>query len=385
MPSPEKSSQRPSPSAEHESDRRHHRSRHSHGHGQSHSRSHSYQHRHRDHSRSRSPHRSDRHRSERHRRHERERSDRTERKHRDRHDHRSKDTPAQPVVLPYQARELLRRDLEAYQPMFAMYLDIQKGLLIEDMPEEEVKGRWKSFTRKWNHGELAEGWYDPATLEKARQNAAEYLSGPTERTSPDYGRGESSRDESAAAPQAEDDDEDEEEYGPTLPVPGSTKSVTHSGPTIPNMQDLELKRESAIEDVIAAREESRQQYRSELRSHKAEVRHIEDEVAPRAEPGTRERQLEKRREAAAANRAFADARGGSPEAAPDADLMGENDFASLKKEKEREQRKKNEREIRREEIMRARAAEREERIQKYREKEEETIGWLQALAKQRFG
>lgn len=143
--------------------------------------------------------------------------------------------------------------------------------------------------------------------------------------------------------------------------------------------------ESAIEDAIAAREDSRQQYRSELSSHKAEVRHIEDEVAPRAEPGTRERQLEKRREAAAANRAFADARGASPEAAPDVELMGDNDFASLKKEKEREQRKKNEREIRREEIMRARAAEREERVQKYREKEEETIGWLQALAKQRFG
>lgn len=33
--------------------------------------------------------------------------------------------------------------------MFAMYLDIQKGILIEDLPEEEVKGRWKSFIRKW--------------------------------------------------------------------------------------------------------------------------------------------------------------------------------------------------------------------------------------------
>lgn len=30
-----------------------------------------------------------------------------------------------------------------------MYLDIQKGILIEDLSEEEVKGRWKSFIRKW--------------------------------------------------------------------------------------------------------------------------------------------------------------------------------------------------------------------------------------------
>lgn len=64
---------------------------------------------------------------------------------------------------------------------------------------------------------------------------------------------------------------------------------------------------------------------------------------------------------------------------------GDNDLTALKREKEKDQRKKNEREIRREEILRARAAEREERIQKYREKEEETIGWLQTLAKQRFG
>lgn len=139
---------------------------------------------------------------------------------------------------------------------------------------------------------------------------------------------------------------------------------------------------------MAARKESQLQHRGEIRSHKAAMRHLEEEIAPRAEPGTRERQLEKRREAAAANRSFAEARrGASPEAAPEEELMGsgDNDLASLKREKEKEQRKKNEREIRREEILRARAAEREERIQKYREKEQETIGWLQALAKQRFG
>ena len=116
------------------------------------------------------------------------------------------------------------------------------------------------------------------------------------------------------------------------------------------------------------------------------MRYLEDEVAPRAEAGTRERQLEKRREVAASNRAFADARGGSPEAARDEDLMGgDNDLAALRREKEKDQRKKNEREIRREEILRARTAEREERAQAYRQKEQETMSFLQALAKQRFG
>ncbi|KAJ6115762.1 hypothetical protein N7523_006179 [Penicillium sp. IBT 18751x] len=273
--------------------------------------------------------------------------------------------------------------------MFAMYLDIQKGHYIEDMEEDEVKGRWKSFIRKWNRGELAEGWYEPATLQKARQNAAEQPHLDRKRASPDYAHFEQSQGGDMEDPPREDheDDEDDEDYGPKLPHPDSIRATARSGPAMPNMQDLELRRESAMEDAMAARDDSREQYRSEIRSHKAEQRHLLDEVAPRAEAGTRERQLEKRREAAAANRSFAEARGASPEAAPEAELMGsgENDLAAFKREKEQNQRKKNEREIRREEILRARAAEREERIQKYREKEQETIGWLQTLAKQRFG
>lgn len=99
--------------------------------------------------------------------------------------------------------------------------------------------------------------------------------------------------------------------------------------------------------------------------------------------------MEKQREAAAANRAFAESRrGGSPtDAVPEEEMMGsgENELESLKKAQESERRKKNEREIKREEILRARAAEREERLQQYRQKEDETIGWLKTLAKQRFG
>jgi hypothetical protein len=123
-----------------------------------------------------------------------------------------------------------------------------------------------------------------------------------------------------------------------------------------------------------------------MRSHKAATRHLQDEIAPRAEAGTRERQLEKRREVAASNRAFASQRGASPEAAPEEELMGgDNDLSALKREKENNQRKKNEREIRREEILRARQAEREERVEAYRQKESETMSFLQALAKQRYG
>jgi hypothetical protein len=33
--------------------------------------------------------------------------------------------------------------------MFALYLDIQKGKILEDLEEKEVQGRWKSFIGKW--------------------------------------------------------------------------------------------------------------------------------------------------------------------------------------------------------------------------------------------
>lgn len=53
------------------------------------------------------------------------------------------------MTLPFGARPLSKRDLSAYKPLFAMYLDIQKNLDLEDLDERELKGRWKSFMGKW--------------------------------------------------------------------------------------------------------------------------------------------------------------------------------------------------------------------------------------------
>ena len=53
------------------------------------------------------------------------------------------------LKLPFSAQPLKRHDLEEYKPMFALYLDIQKQKVLEDLPEQELKGRWKSFTGKW--------------------------------------------------------------------------------------------------------------------------------------------------------------------------------------------------------------------------------------------
>lgn len=99
--------------------------------------------------------------------------------------------------------------------------------------------------------------------------------------------------------------------------------------------------------------------------------------------------LEKKREKADSNRAFASAKteGGGVVEVPDADLLGDEDgeIEGFKKKKQEMERKKNDREIRREEILRARQEEREGRIRDYKAKEEKTMAGLVALAKARFG
>lgn len=69
-----------------------------------------------------------------------------------RHHHRRKrstDEAAPAKDLPYNARMLTKHDYTVFEPMFGLYLDIQKSRILEDMDETEVKGRWKSFIGKW--------------------------------------------------------------------------------------------------------------------------------------------------------------------------------------------------------------------------------------------
>ncbi|KAI5285352.1 hypothetical protein KEM52_002478 [Ascosphaera acerosa] len=232
-----------------------------------------------------------------------------------------------PIVLPYHAAELRKRDLERYRPLFASYLDIQKGLDIDELDEAEVKGRWKSFIGKWNRGELAEGWYQPATLKKAIATAAEMAqSAPrVRRPSPAYlsrersgrdGDGDGDEDrstprdgaDSADEPSRDQDDsyDSDDQYGPTLPSVHHQHAHPHShphreggalaGPTHATPADIRLKHEDERQAREAAYDDRRAALAAERRAHKAALKELQEEVAPRAEPGTRERRLEKRRE-----------------------------------------------------------------------------------------
>ena len=143
--------------------------------------------------------------------------------------------------------------------------------------------------------------------------------------------------------------------------------------------------ETSTEDNLAAHEALRAQRIVDRKKEKERM----EELVPRAEAGSKERMMEKKRERAGTNRAFASAKteGGGVAEVPESELLGDDDggLEGFKKQKREMDRKKNEREIRREEVSRARAEEREERVKQYRAKEEATMKGLVELAKSRFG
>lgn len=265
--------------------------------------------------------------------------------------------------------------MELYRPLFQSYLDIQKQIQLDDLDEREIKGRWKSFTSRWNRGELARSWYDPSMLKTAQETVQSYretpLRQPTKRASPSY---EASK---------EEDDMSDDDFGPAPP----TDLARHSGhgPTIPKLDDLTYRDELRDEDRARNQSDYVDDIRFERKSDRKAQKERLEELAPRADPGSRERQLEKKRETTSTLQSFRDAKESGDVEVAEADLMGDDGIDAYKKKKRDEQRKMSEREIRREEIARAREAERNERLSERREKEGKTMDFLRQIAMERFG
>jgi hypothetical protein len=135
------------------------------------------------------------------------------------------------------------------------------------------------------------------------------------------------------------------------------------------------------DDATAAREEA---YYERKRERKAERERL-DELVPRPDAGSHERRLEKKRETTAVHTSFRDAKSPGAEEIAENDLLGDNGVDDYKRRKKEEEMKKSERQLKREEVWRARAEERKERLQVMKEKEDQTMDMLKALAKQRFG
>lgn len=265
--------------------------------------------------------------------------------------------------------------------MLGYYLDLQKQRYIEDMDDREVKGRWKSFVGKWNRGELAEGWYDPAMFERIMASQPKEASEPRPQRSPVQQERRHSPEPSHRQTDASEQESDDSDYGPTLPP--SSRGGRRMGAGIPSKDDLAVRDEMMAEDRDAMRDDLRAERRADRRLQKERL----EELVPRAEAGTRERKLEKRREVNDKMRQFREGSpGGSMAAAHDSELMGGGDsLAELRQRKAQEQRRKTEREIRREELARAKQEEIEEKRRKWQEREQGTMSMLQELARQRFG
>ena len=240
-------------------------------------------------------------------------------------------------------------------------------------------GQHVGLANMWrNRGELAEGWYDPSTLQKAQQSASTPDDSYSSNMQAKHTTTAPASQNAAANEAIEGDSDSDDSVGPALLGHESRSRGGRMGPSIPNMQDLELKRgmirrgqpcrfltlhlEMEAEDGLARRDDIRFDRKLDRRAQKAAL----DELAPRAEAGTRERQLEKKKEVNETMKSFREKSPGAAEV-PDAELMGGGDgVGEYKKIKQDFERKKNERELRKEEFLRARMAEREERLSEYR-------------------
>ncbi|KAF2444864.1 hypothetical protein P171DRAFT_520959 [Karstenula rhodostoma CBS 690.94] len=286
---------------------------------------------------------------------------------------RSRSPQTRPVTLPYHAKELSKRHFEEYRPLFQSYLDIQKQIILDELDEREAKGRWKSFIGRWNRGELSRSWYDPSMLKQAQETAHSLQATEGKRrASPVYPP-------KPPEPQSDDDD-----FGPAPPPGGASRRTGH-GPTVPRFDDLALRNEQRDEDCT--RDQANYVYG--IRYERKQDRNVQkerlDELVPRADPGSRERQLEKKRETTSTLKEFRDAKESGDVEVGEADLMGDDGVEVYKKRKRDAERQKSEREIRKEEIARARDAEREERLADRRAKEAQTMDFLKSIAKERFG
>jgi hypothetical protein len=102
----------------------------------------------------------------------------------------------------------------------------------------------KLLTLTRNRRELAEGWYDPSTLQKAIVSSSKSQETSRDVTSRNQ-ESCSNRDigiERSGKGVSDSGSESDDSVGPTLPGREGSSRFSRMGPSIPNRDDLELKR-----------------------------------------------------------------------------------------------------------------------------------------------
>ncbi|KAK4178679.1 hypothetical protein QBC36DRAFT_385703 [Triangularia setosa] len=320
-------------------------------------------------------HHSSRDRSRRHHHHHHRRS---HSRHRSSHEHQ--DTPPS-IPLPFNRLPLSKSSLNSHLPLFQSYLHRVKNIDLPSLSETELKGRWKSFMGKWNRGELVgDEWYNHPSL-PSPPPPPPVVSPALESLPPSV----HSSDFEPVSPATNQKEEDDDEYGPVLPSQvrqGTTCSHRH-GPKIPTRDDLlhrdeilEMERDNALED-----------HRYERKTFRKSHRELLDELVPKADAGSRERKLEKKKEVNEKLKGFAQAKEEGVEEVGDKDLMGGGDDAleELRRMKRLREQRQNQRQSKRDEEEMLRRQEREERVREYKEREERVMEGLRGLVRERFG
>jgi len=294
--------------------------------------------------------------------------------------------------------------LETHRSLFAHYLDRHKHLDIDSLDEKELLGRWKSFIGHWNRGELSESWYDPAVFEHAVKSYEGKNSGVKEdqRRNDDNARSHISPTNRmrAGSPAPSEASDTSSSYGPP-PPPGLNRQLSEQqtkpssfklsskqpGPSIPTTADLLIRDADEAAERSAALSASRQMWR--LQTKEAVTRTLDNDILlpNRAEPGSRERKLEKRRELNEKLREFRERSPGVGEV-DESVLMGGREMDAQEEWREmvrRREERRAEKERRREEVARAKRLEKEEKLREWREKERRVLNQLREIARERFG
>jgi len=225
-----------------------------------------------------------------------------------------------------------------------------------------------------NRGDLDQSWYDPTTLQKAHYPGRKM---PQQHSSPQHDQ-IAEAGNSLAQPALNESGSEDDGFGPSLPRDMGSR---RPGPVIPSLDDLRVRDESRAEDRAYDIEDIRYERKKDRKVQKERL----EELGPRADPGSRERQLEKKRETTSKLKGFGEEKEGGDVEIGDADLMGDDGGDAFKRRKMEMERKKTEREIQKEERLRAKAAEREARMAGYKAKEDKTMEYFKAIAKERFG
>jgi hypothetical protein len=331
------------------------------------------------------------------------RSQRRKNHHHHHHHHHDRHRAGLSSQLPYGAKRL-NRSHEIKVPIgldvFELYMVIKEDLNPQDMEDDEWQKFWRKFVGKWNSNSLDKSWYRPDAMDprtgiktegRPERGVDLFRALFDETRARADGAGNAANGTAAVEGNEEADmtDGESDDYGPAPPPSALAEttagnrnpSTQKHGAGVPSLQDLQARQELAMEEAQRRISDLKQ----DRKADRALQRERLDEVLPRAEAGTRERQLEKKKLVNEKMRSFRERSPGAAEV-NDSELMGGADErAEYKQRLAAQERWKTEREVRREEFERARRAELEERRAEMRNREEERMKDLKALAKQRFG